>query len=663
MGKIKTSFIIPCYNHARYLNICLNSVLENNFEKLELLICDDASTDSSSEIICEWIKLNGSKFYKTNFIQHDKNKGITHTLNELISIAEGEIITGVASDDYVLFGGIKDKCEYMLSNPKIFGAFSDAIAIGLDGQLYSESIIASSGLTPNSLVKKNIFNTVLNQWIEPMNLQFWRRSCFKSHGGEFEFDGTIFCEDLNFAIWALSKNKFGFLNQKCVAYRCRVWPQVSAATTPQEFDSKHLAMAKCFDLYKDKYKLSRRKKILIKRDYYQKMSVRDYEHAMRLSLKLKFMLSRKTDLMFFYNFQKHLLNKVFKHLKKLRIQNIIKSFKKLKNSLTILDSGLFDKDFFSSKNKNTLALIYRYSSNWEKKTGHKKPFPGFHPKLYASFVNLENSDPLVHYIKNGKPQGEWNFKVITPDDKLVNINKGISVAFHIHIFYPEMADEIISRISNGIIKPDLLISTTTIESRDYVSEIINNKYKGTAIIRLVPNKGRDLGPLLTEFAAEIKRYDIIGHFHTKASPHLSNRGEAMAWYQFLLENVIGGKAAMMDVIISSIDSNPNMGLVFPEDPHIFGWDNNYNDACVIAKEMGIKSTLPGQFNFPAGSMFWARTKALMPLFDLNLAWGDYPEEPIDHDGTMLHAIERLIPIVAKHSGFDVAVSHVPGITY
>lgn len=79
--------------------------------------------------------------------------------------------------------------------------------------------------------------------------------------------------------------------------------------------------------------------------------------------------------------------------------------------------------------------------------------------------------------------------------------------------------------------------------------------------------------------------------------------------------------------------------------------------------MGIKfSTKQEHLNFPVGSMFWARTDALNPLFNLNLNWEDYPEEPLPHDGSMLHAIERLLPLVIKHAGYESAVTYVEDIS-
>jgi lipopolysaccharide biosynthesis protein len=47
----------------------------------------------------------------------------------------------------------------------------------------------------------------------------------------------------------------------------------------------------------------------------------------------------------------------------------------------------------------------------------------------------------------------------------------------------------------------------------------------------------------------------------------------------------------------------------------------------------------------------ARAAALKPLFDLRLGWDEYPDEPAPYDGTILHALERLLPFAARRAGY------------
>jgi len=77
--------------------------------------------------------------------------------------------------------------------------------------------------------------------------------------------------------------------------------------------------------------------------------------------------------------------------------------------------------------------------------------------------------------------------------------------------------------------------------------------------------------------------------------------------------------------------------------------------------MGI-AALPPFFDFPTGTMFWPRSDALRPLVALGLDWHDYPDEPVPKDGTILHAIERLLPFASRRAGYGYATTHVPGLT-
>ena len=180
------------------------------------------------------------------------------------------------------------------------------------------------------------------------------------------------------------------------------------------------------------------------------------------------------------------------------------------------------------------------------------------------------------------------------------------------------------------------------------------------VIRTCPNLGRDLGPFLTEFRDVLGEYDIVGHVHSKRSEALgSDSGDL--WREFLWQHLIGDAVPAMDAAFAAFEQDDDLGLIYPADPHLSDWDGNREHAERLIARMGLDTALPAFFNFPIGTMFWARPRALQPLLDLKLDWSDYPGEPLPYDGTMLHALERLIGLVPLGRGFTDAVMHLPGI--
>jgi len=178
----------------------------------------------------------------------------------------------------------------------------------------------------------------------------------------------------------------------------------------------------------------------------------------------------------------------------------------------------------------------------------------------------------------------------------------------------------------------------------------------------VPNRGRDIGTFLTEFGETIRqKYDLIGHLHTKKSAALKDEAFSKNWYLFLLENLLGGQASMADIILGRMADDQNVMMVFPDDPYAIGWGRNFCFGEKVLSGLGIKYSYQ-ELCFPMGTMFWARTEGLKALFDLNLGWEDYPEEPLPYDGSLLHALERLLGILATRSGGTILLTNVPGST-
>jgi len=240
----------------------------------------------------------------------------------------------------------------------------------------------------------------------------------------------------------------------------------------------------------------------------------------------------------------------------------------------------------------------------------------------------------------------------------------LRVGLHVHFHYPELCAELLAMLFANRSRCDLLLTTNSArKARVLVTETANYR-AGDVQIMTVPNRGRDIGGFLTGLGRTIiERYDVIGHLHSKRSLFLTDRSIGERWRHFIWTNLIGREGGMMDTVLDHMAKDARLGLVFPDDPHLSAWDKNLEVAAQLARRMGLRDQLPPFFNFPLGTMFWARSAALAPLFDLGLDWDSYPVEPAPIDGTILHALERLLPFVVQHQGYRYATTHEPNVTW
>jgi len=92
------SVICLCYNHEEYVVEALNSVINQAYPNIELLIADDFSSDNSVSVIKSWLETHPD----ITFITNKTNLGNTKTFNILAKIATGEYIIDLAADDILL---------------------------------------------------------------------------------------------------------------------------------------------------------------------------------------------------------------------------------------------------------------------------------------------------------------------------------------------------------------------------------------------------------------------------------------------------------------------------------------------------------------------------------------------------------------------------------
>lgn len=104
-NDIKVSVIVPIYNVEKYLGKCIESIIEQTYSNLEIILVDDGSPDNSGAICDEYAKKD-----KRIKVIHKSNGGVSAARNSGIDAATGEYICFVDGDDYVM----NDYVEYLL---------------------------------------------------------------------------------------------------------------------------------------------------------------------------------------------------------------------------------------------------------------------------------------------------------------------------------------------------------------------------------------------------------------------------------------------------------------------------------------------------------------------------------------------------------------------
>lgn len=105
----KVSIIVPVYNVEQWLDECIESIINQTYKNLEIILVDDGSKDNSG-VICDKWKLKDDRI----IVIHKKNGGLSSSRNAGLDIFTGEYVTFCDSDDYIE----KETIESMLNTLK-----------------------------------------------------------------------------------------------------------------------------------------------------------------------------------------------------------------------------------------------------------------------------------------------------------------------------------------------------------------------------------------------------------------------------------------------------------------------------------------------------------------------------------------------------------------
>lgn len=200
---------VAVYNHEHYIRQCIESVLDQDYDNIELIIIDDGSSDNSVKAIeaC----LSSRSYSKQVHLHSRPNKGMCNTLNEIAQRSQGQYISFVGSDDYWLSNKISDQLAYLESHTEHVLVHSNSIRVDSEGKYlkdmnYSER--NNSGNLFEALIKRSGgINT-------PSHL--YRTRVFDEIG---YYDPQFRFEDTDFWLRLTKVYEVGFINKTHTCYR------------------------------------------------------------------------------------------------------------------------------------------------------------------------------------------------------------------------------------------------------------------------------------------------------------------------------------------------------------------------------------------------------------------------------------------------------------
>lgn len=213
------SIIMPVYNSEKYLKEAIQSVIDQTYSKIELIIINDGSIDNSKTIIEEYCK-NDARIILKNI----QNSGVSSARNLGLSIAKGDFILFVDSDDIINKNFVKDMLE--VSNDY------DLVICGYSKKFikHSDDIILHSKINNNEELLINIAsNNLIGGFV--WNKMF-KAKIIKQNNIKFRKNIYV-CEDMIFVFEYLSKIKsFIYIPKPLYLYRMRK----SSATMQKNYD-------------------------------------------------------------------------------------------------------------------------------------------------------------------------------------------------------------------------------------------------------------------------------------------------------------------------------------------------------------------------------------------------------------------------------------------
>ena len=212
---ICVSIIVPIYNVEKYIYRCINSIIEQTYKKLEIILVDDGSPDKSPQI-CDEYKEKDDRI----IVIHKKNGGLSDARNEGLKVATGDYILFLDSDDEIIKTAIEELIKIIKKESPDIICFNFKEIIEESKQIYKNNFYSSSCTKDISILS---YEEAISDNINRRRIRY--EACSKLYRNEIakkiKFPEGMFAEDLAvfYKFLKLSNKIIHYDNQLYIYYR------------------------------------------------------------------------------------------------------------------------------------------------------------------------------------------------------------------------------------------------------------------------------------------------------------------------------------------------------------------------------------------------------------------------------------------------------------
>lgn len=332
----------------------------------------------------------------------------------------------------------------------------------------------------------------------------------------------------------------------------------------------------------------------------------------------------------------------------------------------IRKSGLFDRTYYRGAYPGLNPIYLKYPEKHYIAYGEQlgyRPNPDFSPQAYLRYhpdVAEAGVPPFLHYVRVGHAEQRLTKELPEvvalpahgmPQVRFEHGRQTAPYAVAVHVYYPDLWPEFAARLRRLRIPFDLYVTLTYRgEETDALAEEIRADFPG-AFVTPMPNRGRDILPFVTLLnAGAFDGYRAVCKFHTKKSPH---RQDGDLWRQHLIEGILP-ETGLEEKLEAFIEA-PEAGFWVADGQHYTGtqwWGSNVEATRHLLQRIEIPLDREA-LSFPAGSIYWVKPLVLGLLRSLQLRLEDFDIEEGQVDGTLAHAIERVLGYLTARAGQKV----------